>query len=163
MPTSRISIPKKLSRRVRRRLSHHADQLLHKYLCIKCSFHRKASRRAASQTLTSAFTLLYLSLLVLTLAVQVVAISNLKPAVAAVPAQAIQAPSAQNVLAGFQLFVCIGSLRLGQRPTWDLSPSDKFNSTLGPRRRASAEGRRIDAHERRLAGGREQFTDTCDT
>ena len=62
---------------------------------------------------------------------QVVAISNLKPAVAAVPAQAIQAPSAQNVLAGFQLFVCIGSLRLGQRPTWDLSPSDKFNSTLG--------------------------------
>jgi hypothetical protein len=63
--------------------------------------------------------------------VQVVAISNLKPAVAAVPAQAIQAPSAQNVLAGFQLFVCIGSLRLGQRPTWDLSPSDKFNSTLG--------------------------------
>ena len=97
----------------------------------KCSFHRKASRRAASHTLTSAFTLLYLSLLVLTLAVQVVAISNLKPAVAAVPAQAIQAPSAQNVLAGFQLFVCIGSLRLGQRPTWDLSPSDKFNSTLG--------------------------------
>ena len=72
-----------------------------------------------------------LSLLVLTLAVQVVAISNLKPAVAAVPAQAIQAPSAQNVLAGFQLFICIGSLRLGQRPTWDLSPSDKFNSTLG--------------------------------
>jgi hypothetical protein len=60
---------------------------------------RKASKRAASQTLTSAFTLLYLpvSLPVLvltgTLAVQVVAISNLKPW-QPVQAQAIQAPSA---------------------------------------------------------------------
>ena len=58
-------------------------------------------------------------------------LGKLKPAVAAVPAQAIQAPSAQSALAGFQLLICIGSLRLGQRPTWDLSPSDKFNSTLG--------------------------------
>jgi hypothetical protein len=84
-------------------------------------------------------------LLVLTLAVQVVAFANVGPAVAALssPSQAIPAPAAQNILGSLQLFGSICGLWLAQRPTWDLAPSDKFNSTLGhpgegPARQAGA-------------------------
>ena len=75
---------------------------------------------------------MYLTFLVLTLAVQVLAVSNLKsPALAPVPARAHQAPSASDAHHTFQRTISIAAIRLGQRPTWDLPSSDLFNPTLG--------------------------------
>ena len=77
---------------------------------------------------------MYLTFLVLTLAVQVLAVSNLKsPALSPVPARAHQAPSASDAHHTFQrtMSIRVAAIRLGQRPTWDLPSSDLFNPTLG--------------------------------